>query len=100
MAFCFPNYDKIHSLKLPPQPGELHLINFLVSKLDNSYKIYFQPFLNGDRPDIVILRRNTGALIIEVKDWDLRHYINDRGEQHSWKLVQNKATINSPIAQV
>ena len=100
MALCFPDYEKIKNLRVSPEPGELYLINFLLEKLDNSYEIYFQPFLNGDRPDIVILRRNTGALIIEIKDWNLKHYLNPQGKNKPWKLLKNKVTIKSPIAQV
>lgn len=100
MAICFPSYEKIKNLRVSPEPGELYLVEFLLENLDNSYEIYFQPFLNGDRPDVVILRRNTGALIIEVKDWELKHYKNPQGGNKPWKLVRNGVKIHSPLAQV
>ena len=69
----------------------------MVEHLDDSFEIYFQPFFNGDRPDIVIVRQNCGILIIEVKDWNLGSYSisNDR-----WSVNNNGSDIQSPIDQV
>ena len=54
----------------------LNLLYFykIIKKFDDDVEIFFQPFLNGDRPDIILLKRGIGATIIEVKDWDLRNY--------------------------
>ena len=57
-----------------PTEGELLLLNSLINNLDDSYEVYFQPLLNGDNPDIVVLRSGFGVLIIEVKDWRLENY--------------------------
>jgi hypothetical protein len=54
--------------------GERHLLSALQRHLDDSYEIYFQPYLNGDNPDIVIVRRGCGVLVVEVKDWKLSSY--------------------------
>ena len=76
----------------------MHLLNFLSSVLDDTYEVYFQPFLNGDNPDIVIMRRGSGVMIIEVKDWHLtNYYLDERGR---WRLGSNSAPIKSPLAQV
>lgn len=45
----------------------MHLLQFLIANLDDSYEIFFNPYLNGDRPDIVVLRYGYGVLIFEVK---------------------------------
>ncbi len=100
MAQIFPSLEQIPNLRQQPTLGESHLINFLVNNLDDSYEIYFQPFLNGDRPDIVLMRRNSGVMIIEVKDWHLEHYKLNKKKQ--WLVTQdgNKwHSIKSPIAQ-
>ena len=55
MAVLFPTLEQIHNFKMQPKEGELQLLHFLNNYLDNSYEIYFKPFLNGDTPDIVIL---------------------------------------------
>lgn len=99
MAQFFPSLDKIRELKVRPEPGEWHLLNFLSETLDNTFEIYFNPFLNGDRPDIIIMRKEGGILIIEVKDWDLKHY--ELNERRKWKVKgQPKAFLKSPIDQV
>lgn len=101
MAQLFPSLEQFPHLRQKPTEGELHLINFLVDNLNDSYEIYFQPFLNGDRPDIVLMKQNAGVIIIEVKDWHLKHYqIND---QKQWQVTQNGNDwhiIKSPIDQV
>ena len=97
MAVLFPSKEEILITKPSPTEGELFLINKLEEFLDNSYEIYFQPLLNGDKPDIVILRKNGGILIIEVKDWELSNYrIDNKG---NFSLIKNNAYIKSPIHQ-
>lgn len=102
MAKLYPTLEQIKLLKVQPEQGELHLLHFLNENLDDSYEVYFQPFLNGDRPDIVIVRKDHGVLIIEVKDWDLSQYEFD--ERKRWKLKNETSTSNyrilSPITQV
>ena len=34
--------------------AEVHLLKFLNDNLDDTYDIFYQPFLNVDRPDIVV----------------------------------------------
>jgi len=98
MAYLFPPLENINKLKVKPTEGELHLINFLNENLDDSYEIYFQPYINGDNPDIVIMKENSGVMIIEVKDWNLIHYSLD--DNKNWKLNSNNVTLKSPLTQV
>src|SRR5680860_307835 len=62
------NYTKEEILALKPEDGELALLTFL-KELDNSYEIYFQPNLNMDRLDIVVVRKGYGVIVIEVKNF-------------------------------
>lgn len=101
MAIIYPDFDTIKLLKVPPTAGELHLLKKLEKNLDDSYEVFFQPFLNGDMPDIVIVRKGCGIYIIEVKDWDLNSYCI--GENNEWFVRDNKNKLNrivSPISQV
>lgn len=98
MAILIPSLEKILSAKVKPEPGELHLLKFLETELDNTFEVYFNPYMNGDRPDIVILRENQGALIIEVKDYNLDSYELD--ERRNWKVKGQKFRIKSPLTQV
>lgn len=99
MASLFPPLEQIRRFKVPPEEGELHLLDFLDRTLGDDYEVYFQPFLNGDRPDIAVMRRGSGVLLIEVKDWDLSRYSVDGGG--IWSVHANgRHRVKSPIAQV
>ena len=98
MAIFYPSLENIQLLKVKPEVGELYLLNFLNSILDNNYEVFFNSFLNGDRPDIIIVRKNAGVMIIEVKDWNFEHYNID--EKRRWRIERNKAYTKSPIDQV
>ncbi len=99
MALIFPSIENIERLKVTPQPGEWFLIKHLIDTLDDSYEIYFQPFLNGDRPDIILMKKGSGVVIIEVKDWNLSRYIIS--ENNTWSLIsKNDQLISSPFRQV
>ena len=84
MAKFIPSIEKIQQFRTQPTEGEWYLLRFLERTLDDSFEVYFNPFLNGDRPDVVIMRRGGGVMIIEVKDWDLDLYTVD--ERRHWHL--------------
>jgi hypothetical protein len=105
----YPSIEAIKQQKVPPTEGERTMLNFLYKVLDNTYEVYNEPFLNGDRPDIVVMRKGSGVLIIEVKDWDLDLYDIECGDKDHgkgrngkhWTLLDDKkARIKSPFAQV
>lgn len=96
MAKFFPDLENINRLVVPPTDGERHLLSVLRDMLDDAYEVYFNPFLDGDRPDLIVLKPGCGAMIIEVKDWNLRHFqINTNNR---W-CYQGKI-IRSPQQQV
>ena len=97
MAIFFPEFKNIKKLKQAPTMGELHALEIL-KDLPDSYEVYFQPFINGYNPDIVLLRKNYGLLVIEVKDWNLIHYSIDNDD--NWILLKENIPIKSPIKQV
>ena len=84
MAILYPPKEIIEKLKVAPTPGELQLLNFLVENLDETFEVFYQPFLNGDQPDIAIMRKGSGVLLIEVKDWNLNSY--ELGSKNEWYL--------------
>ena len=98
MATFFPSYEEIRNLRVEPEAGELYIIEYLKNNLDDSFEIFFNPFLNGDRPDIIIMKKNQGVLIIEVKDYVLSKYRLD--DRKNWMLNSNNQKIKSPIQQV
>ena len=100
MAELFPSLEKIKNLKVKPTEGELYLLTYLQNNLSDDIEVYFQPYIQGDRPDIILLQKNVGVTIIEVKDWNLdAYYIDERNEWHL-KNHTKKQKIKSPLAQV
>lgn len=100
MAQFIPSLDDIRNLTVKPQEGELYLLEFLDRVLDDTFEVYFNPYMNGDRPDVIIMKKRQGVMIIEVKDWNLDSYELD--ERKNWKVKnhKNEFTIKSPISQV
>lgn len=98
MAILIPERNVIEQQKVSPTSGEMALINFLEATLDDEYEVYYQPFLNGKNPDVVLMRKGGGVLIIEVKDWSLANYDIDDGG--NWRLRKNHSYVTSPFLQV
>lgn len=98
MAQIFPSLENIERLKVSPTEGEMFLLHHLIDNMDNDVEIFFQPFLNGDRPDIILIKKDSGVAIIEVKDWDLSAYKID--ENNKWYVSKNNQRIKSPFQQV
>ncbi len=99
MAQVFPTIENIEALKVKPTPGEWFLLEHLANKLPDHVEIYFQPYFNGDMPDIILMGKGIGVAIIEVKDWDLNSYYLD--EKADWHVKNNDAKMKkSPYKQV
>ena len=91
--------DIINKRKPAPTEGEKALINFLYLNYDDCFEIFYQPFLNGDLPDVIVMHKGGGVMIFEVKDWDLSNYtITSTGQ---WKINSNGAIRkDNPLRQV
>ncbi|MEQ8192552.1 MAG: UvrD-helicase domain-containing protein, partial [Candidatus Eremiobacterota bacterium] len=83
----------------PLTDGERAFVTFLDRELPQDWEIYVQPFLNGDRPDIVILNPKVGVMIWEIKDWKLGCYRNNQG---NISVINGNLDykIQSPLSQV
>lgn len=99
MAEIYPTFENINRLTVKPTAGELFLLKYLVDNLPADYEVYFQPFLNGDMPDIVVMRKNVGVVIIEVKDWNFNSYYID-SENKWYSVTSSNHSIKSPFQQV
>jgi len=97
MAQVFPAFENIDRLKVKPTPGESALLDTLATCLDDDTEVYFQPMLNGDMPDIIIMKKGHGVAVIEVKDWKLSAYrVDERGD---WFEQSGKNRVRSPFQQ-
>lgn len=109
MAIFLPDLEQIRILLNKKRErsdegveAEAHLLEFLRVNLDDSYEVYFQSYLNGINPDVVIMRKGSGVMIIEVKDWNLNNYNLD--EKNNWLFVDKNGVCQkkeeSPLQQV
>lgn len=87
----FPCWKEIDKLKTPLTDGEYTLAKFFDTYLPVEWEIYLQPYLNGDRPDIVLLNPNVGLVIYEIKDWNLDIYKSE--EKVFFDKKQNKNIV-------
>lgn len=95
------NYDTVINSKEQPTEGEVKLLNFLENNLDDSYEIYYKPWINDLHPDILIMKKDTGVIVIEIKDWDLNDYfVKKENEKVSWYLKKDSMKVLSPFEQV
>lgn len=99
MAKLFPPLEVIKKRKPEATPGERALLSFLLCNYNDDYEIFFQPFLNGDLPDIILMHKGGGIMIFEVKDWNLSNYhVNEVGK---WIVnVNNSVNTKTPFNQV
>ncbi|MEG3131151.1 NERD domain-containing protein [Pantoea cypripedii] len=99
MSILYPTLENILRLKVKPTPGELHLLNYLAEHLDDTYEIFFNPFIDGDRPDFIILKKHTAIFIVEVKDYTPGNYSVDAFNKWHVSSGQGTSRISSPQSQ-
>lgn len=97
MATLIPDLERAKAMKQKPTAGELYLLEYLEKNLNPTSEVYFQPCFNGDRPDVVILEKGLGLIVIEVKDWNLDLYSIDK--KNDWHLKQGGKESRSPFRQ-
>lgn len=100
MAILIPKLEAARAARQQPTAGEIHLLEYLSSRFDDTVEVYFQPCFNGDRPDIVLISPRQGVIIIEVKDWNLDLYRIDEKNKWSVSLASGLQGVKSPLAQV
>lgn len=66
-----PPINQLDKLQQPLTEGERIVFDFFNSHLSVEWEIYVQPYLNGLRPDFVLLHPQAGIAVFEVKDWNL-----------------------------
>ena len=67
------------------ETSELYIyLNNIINHTDH---VYLKPVINGDTPDIVIVRPNTGIMVIKVFEKDINKYaICDTNIRHDQKI--------------
>lgn len=85
-----PPATELDSLRQPLTPGERFIFEFFNQYLPKEWEIYLQPYLNGLRPDFILLHPKNGIAVFEIKDWNLNalHYFVDLSKDKP-KLMGN-----------
>lgn len=99
MASIHPSWKEIDKFHNKLTEGERHIAKYLESNLSDEWEIYVQPFLNGCRPDIVLLSKKYGVVIVEVKDWNLGNYYFKNKKLYV-KAKNGSHLLEEPIQQV
>ncbi|QYK05830.1 nuclease-related domain-containing DEAD/DEAH box helicase [Shewanella zhangzhouensis] len=99
MAKIFPSLENISRLKVKPTEGEMYLLNTFAQNLDDTFEVFFNPFLDGDRPDFIVIKKGVAIFVIEVKDYNLDNYSVDEFNKWSVKHAGGSSRIASPQAQ-
>lgn len=101
MAKFSPNILKIkNEIRPRPQAGEIFLLEKIEKDLNDDWNVYFQPCLDNVHPDIILVCKNFGVFIIEVKDWiHDSYYIRGQNGRDIWQLKNKDQHIYSPIDQ-
>lgn len=66
-----PPKSEFAALKPALTAGEQEVVDFFDRNLPIAWEIYVRPYLNGLRPDIVLLHPQAGIAVFEIKDWNL-----------------------------
>lgn len=96
MAKYYPEYLQI--LKENPTEAELKVIE-LFKDFDDSYELFYKPFLNGDIPNFVLVKKSFGIFIIEVFADNLKNFEID----NRFLIKKNndeRIEVLSPFAKV
>lgn len=86
-----PPAAEINFLRQPLTLGEKLVFDFFNCYLHEDWEIYLQPYLNGLRPDFVLLHPQNGIAVFEVKDWNLDalNYFVNLSEDNKPRLMGN-----------
>ncbi|GGA80169.1 3'-5' exonuclease [Ornithinibacillus halotolerans] len=80
--------------------GERQLFNTLKEYLPDDYIVYYEPEINGKRPDFVIIGPDLGLIVLEVKDYVKSSLFQIN--QDTWTLYTTsgeQTTVKNPLLQ-
>lgn len=106
MARFYPSFRDLGGLA--PTKAEWELLCFLKANLDFRYEVFFHPVVGADTPDIIVMRKFRGIMIISVHDDDgadegrkspvarVREYCSNFDSMHLPSLRRRKRKIRAP----
>lgn len=94
MAKLFPKLPDFRT------PGEQELIDLFYNSLDDTWIIFFEPFIEDTRPDIILYSPFHGVIIIEVKDWTSKTIKSLAPDYWVINSEAGEKRVPSPLKQV
>lgn len=91
MAIMYPK-----SIDDTARSGEKQMYNILQKALPETYHVWFDTRINKRYPDFIILNPELGIIVLEVKDWDIRHIT--KADKNRFHLL-SKETKKNPLEQ-
>ena len=96
----FHNWKKTKKWEL----SEYQTFLLLDRQLGPEWEIFHQPSLSTSRPDFILASRYHGAVVVEVKHWDVENIrvvpLNDESVMLKWKNKPNWRRFEDPVSQV
>lgn len=75
MAILYPTLETILLANTyQPTDSEIRFIDFLKDNLSDEYEMFYKPMLNGDTPDIVLVKKTSGVLIFNILSSSINDY--------------------------
>lgn len=95
MAYMIPE-----TIRRTATAGERLVFQTLKTYLPDDYIVYFEPEINGQRPDFVIIGADLGIIVLEIKDYT-RNTLYQLNKE-TWTIrdsLGNLQTVKNPLLQ-
>ncbi|MCT2534762.1 AAA family ATPase [Aquibacillus koreensis] len=80
--------------------GERLLFSTLKDYLPDDFIVYYEPEIQGKRPDFVIIGPDLGLVVLEVKDYLKNSILTVNNDEWTiFSTAQEQATVKSPLLQ-
>lgn len=100
MAFTVPEVIPAHSHDSRVMPGERKVFVALRDHLPEDYLVYYDIPVDGRYPDFIVVGRDLGMVILEVKDWRLNRIAEITADEITLRQSEGPLTVKNPVRQV
>jgi len=92
--------SKPNSNSMPGERSFYYRIEDYFSE-ENEVYVYFEPDINGLRPDFLLLSPKFGVIVVEVKDY-LQNILKTITKSGAWEICKNEKTkmVSNPFDQI
>jgi hypothetical protein len=98
MAFTIPEAISSHDGRA--MPGERKVFVALRDHLPEDYLVYYDIPVDGRHPDFIVVGRDLGLVILEVKDWRLNRIAEITADGVQLRRPEGPLTVGNPVRQV